>query len=99
MREVVGLILYRLKTGCQWRLLPTKQFFTSASLTWQGVYYHFSEWVKDGSWTKVWIAILSSPKDKLDLSSLQLAGSHTPCKQAGEAVGYQARKKVKTSNS
>lgn len=27
MREIVGLILYRLKTGCQWRLLPIKQFF------------------------------------------------------------------------
>lgn len=98
-REVVGLILYRLKTGCQWRLLPTKQFFTSQPLTWQGVYYHFSEWVKDGSWTKVWIAILSSHKEKLDLSSVQLDGSHTPCKQGGEAVGYQARKKAKTTNS
>ena len=99
MREVVELILYRLKTGCQWRLLPTKQFFTGKSLTWQGVYYHFSEWVKDGSWRKVWIAILSSHKAKLDLSSVQLDGSHTPCKQGGEAVGYQARKKAKTSNS
>jgi len=26
LREVVGLILYRLKTGCQWRLLPLQQF-------------------------------------------------------------------------
>ncbi len=25
--EVVRAILYRLKTGCQWRELPTKQFF------------------------------------------------------------------------
>jgi len=58
MREVVELILYRLKTGCQWRFLPTKEFFTGKALSWQGVYYHFNEWVKDGSWTKVWIAIL-----------------------------------------
>lgn len=71
MRAVVGLILYRLKTGCQWRLLPLQQFFTAESLTWQGVYYHYNEWVKDGSWTKVWIAILSAHKDKLDLSSVQ----------------------------
>ena len=44
--EVVSAILYRLKTGCQWRQLPVKQVFTKKVLTWQGVYYHFSEWVK-----------------------------------------------------
>jgi transposase len=99
MREVVGLILYRLKTGCQWRLLPTKAFFTGKALSWQGVYYHFNEWVKDGSWSKVWIAILSAHKNELDLSSVQLDGSHTICKQGGEAVGYQARKKANTTNN
>jgi transposase len=75
LTEVVELILYRLKTGCQWRMLPLKQFFTTRMLTWQGVYYHFNQWVKDGSWTKVWIAILSSHKDTLDLSSIQQAYS------------------------
>jgi transposase len=99
LREVVGLILYRLKTGCQWRYLPTKEFFTTKKLSWQGVYYHFNEWVKDGSWTKVWLAILSAHKAKLDLSSIQLDGSHTLCKQGGEAVGYQARKKANTTNN
>ncbi|QHT65318.1 IS5 family transposase [Rhodocytophaga rosea] len=99
MREVVGLILYRLKTGCQWRFLPTKAFFTDKALSWQGVYYHFNEWVKDGSWSKVWMTILSVHKDKLDLSSIQLDGSHTICKQGGQAVGYQARKKANTTNN
>ncbi len=32
MREVVGLILYRLKTGCQWRFLPTKEFLQAKPL-------------------------------------------------------------------
>ena len=98
IREVVELILYRLKTGCQWRMLPLQQFFTSESLSWQGVYYHFREWVKDGSWTKVWIKILFVHKDKLDLSSVQLDGSHTLYRQGGEAVGYQGRKKANTTN-
>lgn len=35
----------------------------------------------------------------LDLSCLQLDGSHTAAKQGGEAVGYQKRKKMKTSNA
>lgn len=45
--EIVSVILYRLKTGYQWRQLPVKQFFSDKILTWQGVYYHFSEWVND----------------------------------------------------
>lgn len=96
--EVVSAILYRLKTGCQWRQLPVKQVFTKKVLTWQGVYYHFNEWVKDGSWTKVWISILSSNRKHLDLSCIQLDGSHTPAKRGGEAVGYQGRKASNTSN-
>jgi len=53
--EIVSAILYRLKTGVQWRFLPVQCFFSSKSLTWQGVYYHFREWIKDGSWTQVWL--------------------------------------------
>jgi len=33
------------------------------------------------------------------MSSVQLDGSHTPAKRGGEAVGYQNRKKSKTTNS
>jgi len=32
------------------------------------------------------------------MSSIQLDGTHTPTKRGGEAVGYQGRKKCKTSN-
>ena len=96
--EIISAILYRLKTGCQWRQLPVKQFFTKNILTWQGVYYHFNEWTKDGSWTKVWTSILSSNRQYLDLSCIQLDGSHTPVKRGGEAVGYQGRKSTKTTN-
>jgi transposase len=28
LTEMVEAIFYRLKTGCRWRELPTKQFFT-----------------------------------------------------------------------
>ncbi|WP_232325921.1 transposase [Spirosoma montaniterrae] len=46
---LIEAIIYKLKTGCQWRQLPVKQFFDGEKLTWQGVYYHFNEWRKDGS--------------------------------------------------
>lgn len=96
---LIETILYKLKTGCQWRQLPVKQFFGDHKLTWQGVYYHFNEWRKDGSWKQVWLNVLRLNKRFLDLSSLQLDGSHTPAKNGGQAVGYQGRKAAKTTNS
>ena len=47
--EVVECILYELRTGCQWRLLPLKQFFACEVLTWSGVYYHFNDTSTNGA--------------------------------------------------
>jgi len=95
---VVTAILYRLKTGCQWRQLPMKQFFRE-KYRWQSVYYHFQKWSKNGSWERVWNSILKKHKHLLDMSSIQLDGTHTPAKRGGESVAYQGRKKCKTTNS
>lgn len=97
--RIVKTIIYRLKSGCQWRELPIKSFFGKISYTWQSVYYHFNKWSKDGSWKKMWTKNLTAKKSKLDMSSIQLDGSHTPAKRGGEAVGYQKRKSSKTTNS
>lgn len=94
---MIQAILYRLKTGCQWRELPMKQFFR-VKYKWQSVYYHFKKWSKDGSFKKVWEVLLDKYKHLLDMSSIQLDGTHTPTKRGGEAVAYQGRKKSKTSN-
>lgn len=99
MTDLLDAILYKLKTGCQWRQLPVKQFFDDQRLTWQGVYYHFNEWRKDGSWRRVWLNVLRLNKRFLDCSSIQLDGSHTPAKNGGEAVGYQGRKAARTTNT
>ncbi|RYY06331.1 MAG: IS5 family transposase [Sphingobacteriaceae bacterium] len=97
--QVVMAIFYRLKTGCQWRELPLKQFTDTVEMSWESVYYYFNKWSKDGSWRLVWISLLRSKRSLLDLSSVQLDGSHTLAKRGGQAVGYQGRKASKTSNS
>ena len=99
LSAVVAAIFHRLKSGCQWRMLPVKEYFEAGVITWQGVYYYFNKWFKDGSFQNAWLAVLRDHKALLDLSSLQLDGSHTIAKQGGEAVGYQGRKKAKTTNS
>jgi len=96
--QIVRAILYRLKTGCQWRQLPLKEFFDKQQLSWQGVYYHFSRWTKDGSFKRMWTGLLGSNHKYLDMSSVQLDGSHTPAKNGGAAVGYQGRKSARTTN-
>lgn len=92
--QVIKAILHKLKTGCQWRELPMKQFFRS-SYKYGAVYLHFQKWSKDGSCEAMWIELLKKHKALLDMSSVQLEGAHTPSKRGGEAVDYQARKNVK----
>ncbi len=97
--EVAQAIFYRLKTGCQWRELPVKQFITRQVPTkWQAVYYHFNKWCKDGSWEKAWAHLLKKYRMYLDLSCINIDGSHTRVFRGGEAVGYQGRKKYRSTN-
>ena len=97
--ELVEAILYRLKTGCQWRELPTEKFFSETILSWNSVYYHFNKWGKAGCWRKIFVNLLRENRQYLDLSRLSLDGSHTPSKNGGEAVAYQGRKSCKTTNT
>ena len=97
--DIIQAILYRLKTGCQWRMLPLKEFFSKGKISWSGVYYHHRRWVRGGSWRRVWVELLKAHKHHLNLSTMQLDGSHTLAKKQGEGIGYQGRKKGRTTNA
>ena len=43
LREIINAILYLVKTGCQWRMLP------GDFPNWSIVYYYFSVWKQDGT--------------------------------------------------
>ena len=43
-REIMNAILYILRSGCPWRLLPHE--FPK----WQTVYYYFRQWQHEGVW-------------------------------------------------
>lgn len=76
-----------------------KSVFSKKILHWNSVYYYFNKWSKADCWKKVWIHILTPNLKHLDLSSIELDGSQTPAKNAGEAVGYQGRKASKTTHA
>src|SRR5690606_15276678 len=44
LEEIVNAILYKLKTGVQWELLPVSSLFGEKKLSWQSVYYHYRKW-------------------------------------------------------
>ena len=76
-----------------------RALFTGAPLSWQGVYYHFNAWGKQGAWQNVWLTSLRLHRRTLDLSSVQPDGSHTLAKNGGAAIGYQGRKAGRTTNA
>jgi len=47
LKEIFDAILYLLKTGCQWRMLPSE--FPS----WKLVYYYFSKWRDEGVFEQI----------------------------------------------
>jgi len=97
--RIVRAILKRLKTGTQWRELPMRELFGRHTISWKTVFYYFAKWSKDGSWYRMWTALLGLNKRLLDMSSVQIDGSHTPAKRGGECIAYQGRKKCKTTNT
>lgn len=99
--KVFNYILKKLHTGCQWRELaidPHPQKTPKPELSWQSVYHHFSKWTRLGCLKHVFEHSIRTIQSQLDLSNINLDGSHTIAKKGGNAVAYQARKRAKTSN-
>jgi transposase len=99
--KVFNYILYRLHTGCQWERLsidPEATDLRKKEISYHAVYYHFRKWSRDGSLEKVWQGSIMTIEADLNLSELNLDGSHAIAKKGGESVAYQGRKKAKTTN-
>jgi putative transposase len=47
IREVLNAIFYRVRTGCQWRMLP------SDFPAWYHVWYYYRTWRDDGTWEHI----------------------------------------------
>lgn len=57
-REMVDAILYLLRAGCAWRLLPHD------FPPWQTVYYYLRRWEREGVWARVHHALLLDDRER-----------------------------------
>ncbi len=99
--KIFNYILYRLHTGCQWYQLPIvakPDNPDKKEISYDAIYYHFRKWSRDGSLRSVWEHSIMTISPALNLSEINLDGSHVIAKKGGEAVAYQGRKKAKTTN-
>lgn len=58
LRQVVNALLYLVRTGCQWRLLP-RDF-----PAWQTVYYYYTKWQRDGTWDQLWATLYAAVRQQ-----------------------------------
>lgn len=93
LRRVINGILYLLKTGCQWRMLP-RDFGK-----WSTVYAYFKRWRWAGVWARLMEALRRLERQRQGRQSEPSAGSvdSQSIKTAtqGTLVGFDGNKKIK----
>ncbi len=92
--KIFNLILYKLYTGCPWPALPIEQDeHGQPVMSYQVPYYHFRKWSKDGSLQRLFDASIITIKGELNLSELNLDGSHSAAKKGAKQVATRADRK------
>ena len=94
LREIINAIMYLVKTGCQWRMLP-KDF-----PHWKIVYYYFSTWKKNGILENMHESLVgkvrkSFGKDEQPSVGIIDAQSVKNTLVSSENKGFDAGKKIK----
>ena len=98
MCDIFLCIVHKLKTGSQWNCLFVDIECVRPPFSWQTVYYFFRKWSNCNVFKEMFDTYLMIQQDLLDLEKLNLDGTHSLVKKSAESVGYQHRKKGKTSN-
>jgi putative transposase len=93
MRDIVDAILYIVKTGCQWRMLP-KDFPPH-----QTVYYYYKKWKEDNTWDAFLQDLVSKARIKEGRNAEPTYGvidsQSAKTNADGEKKGFDGNKKIK----
>ncbi len=98
--KIFNLILYKLYTGCPWPALPIeKDEHGHPVMSYQVPYYHFRKWSKDGSLQRLFDASIITIKGELNLSELNLDGSHSAAKKGAKVSPIKGGRKPRPAIS
>ncbi len=96
LSKIFNYILYKLYTGCPWPALPIEKTADGLpEMSYQVPYYHFRKWSQDGSFQRLFDAGILRIKYELNLSALNLDGSHSVAKKGAKVSPIRARKRQK----
>ena len=83
--KVFNYIIYKLRTGVQWEFLPMDTLPDGTpEATYQLPSYHFRKWSRDGSLQRLFDASVMTIRGDLNLSELNLDGSHSAAKKGAK---------------
>ena len=68
MREVMNAVVYVVKSGCDWRMLPHDL------PQWDIVYHYFRRWKRDGTWKNIHDTLRGKLRKKLGKKEQPTAG-------------------------
>lgn len=92
-RDVLDGLLYLVKTGCQWRMLP------GGFAPWQTVYYYFRKWRRQGLVGRLLSVARRKAREEAgraaEPSALIIDCQSVPITRTGGCCGFDAYKKVK----